>query len=85
MRPGTGTGTQIRNSRDLGPGPKIEKSGIADWDRDSDFRDEGFQASTLGNCSETKEFRDVVPGTEKFPGHGPGPVPTPVFRMESRF
>ena len=33
------------------------------WDRDSDLRDEGF--------------RDSVPGTESFSGHGPGPVQIP--------
>ena len=31
-------------------GLKIEKSGIGDWDRDSDLRDEGFRASTLRDC-----------------------------------
>ena len=30
-----------------------------------------------GTVPRTKEFRDSVPGTENFPGHGPGPVPTP--------
>ena len=38
--------------RDSGPEPglKIENSGIGDWDRDSDLRDEGFRDSILGDC-----------------------------------
>ena len=46
------TGTQNQKIRDLGTGPglKIEKSGIEDWDRDSDSRDEEFRDSTLGDC-----------------------------------
>ena len=27
----------------------------------------------------TLEFRDSVPGADNFPGHGPGPVPTPAL------
>ena len=69
QRSGTATGTQNQKIRDSGPGPglKIEKSGIGDWDRDSDLR------AVQG----TKEFWDSVPGTENFPGHGPCPEPTP--------
>ena len=40
---------QNQKIRDSGPGLKIEKSGIGDWDRDSDLRDEGFRDSTLGD------------------------------------
>ena len=42
----------------LDPGLKIEESGIGDWDRDSDLRDEGFRDSTLGDC----------PGDYRIPG-----------------
>ena len=35
LKSGTGTGTQIQNLRDLGPGLKFEKSGTQDWDRDA--------------------------------------------------
>ena len=38
---------------------------IRDWDQDSNSK---FEV--------TKKFRDLIPGTENFPGHGPGPVPT---------
>ena len=66
--PGTGTGT------------------------DKKFRDQYFKQSWLcpeiiltrdsgtqlwGTVPETKEFRDSVKGTENFPGHDSGPVPTP--------
>ena len=35
LKSGTGTGTQIQNLRDLGPGLKFEKSGTQDSDRDA--------------------------------------------------
>ena len=40
-------------------------------------RDSGTQLG--GTVPGTEEFRDSVPGTENFPGHGLGPVPTPVI------
>ena len=81
------SGTQIQNLRDLGLGPglKFEKSGTRDWDRDTSknpgsgtgtgTRDSGTQL--CGTVPGTKAFRDSVPGTENFLGHGPGPLPTP--------
>ena len=45
----TGTGTQNQKIRDSGPRLKIKKSEIGDWDRHSDFRDEGFRDSNLGD------------------------------------
>ena len=42
------TGTQNQKIRDSGPGLEIEKSGVGDWDRDSDLRDEEFRDSMLG-------------------------------------
>ena len=79
----------ISNQKIREPGPglglKIEKSGIGDWDRDSDLRDEGFRASTLKDrFAGTKKFRDSVPGTENFPRHGPGPVPTPAGQLRNK-
>ena len=85
LKSGTGTGTQIQNFRDLGsrPGLKIEKSGIGDWDRDSNLRDEGFRDSNFGDCPGSTEFRDSFPWTENFRGHSPGPVPTIVWDCDS--
>ena len=85
----TRTGTKIQNLRDLGPGLKIEKSGI--WDRGSKLKNPGSGTGTRtqicgtrdsgtqlwGTVPGTKEFRNPVRGTENFPGHAPGPVPTP--------
>ena len=55
----------------------MEKSGIGDWDRDSDLRDDGFRESTLGDCPGDLRIPRLGPGAENFPGHGPGLVPTP--------
>ena len=53
---------QGQKIRDWGLGLRIEKSGIRDWERESDLRDKGFRDSTLG----TKEFRDSVQGLKIF-------------------
>ena len=64
----SGTGTEIGThfkiwDRDKKfAGHKIEKSGIGDWDRESDLRDEGFRESTLEDFS----------GYLRIPGLGPG-------------
>ena len=81
----------------LGPGPgrKIRKSGIRD--RDSKLKNPGSGTGTgtqirgtrdsgtqlWGTVPGTKEIRDAVSGTENFPGHGPGPVPTLVYTFFS--
>ena len=65
---GTGTGTHFK---------------IWDWERDSNSK---FAGSGTGTGTQICGTRDsgtqlwgTVPGTENFPGHGPGPVPTPAY------
>ena len=62
---------------------------IRDWDWDSYSKFAGFKTGTqicgtqnsgtqlFGTVPKTYEIRYAVPGTENFPRHGPGPVPTP--------
>ena len=61
------------------PGLTIFSSGTKQNQKigDSDLRDEKFRNSTLGTFPGTRVFRDSVPGTEYFPGHGRGHMPTP--------
>ena len=68
VKSGTGPRTQIQYFRASGPEQKSKKSGIRDRDRDPDSWDAEFQDSTLPDC----------PEDQRNPGHGPGPMPTPV-------
>ena len=70
---GTGTGTGRQNQK------------IRDRDRDSKLKNPGSGTGTgtqiCGTRDSGTQLWGTVPGTkiqiENFPGHGPGPVPTP--------
>ena len=62
------------------------KSGI--WDRDSKLKNLGSGTGTgtqiCGTSDSGTQLCGTVPGTENFPGHGPGPVPTPEDNLISQ-
>ena len=47
-----------------------------------DFANENSGTQLWGTVPGTTEFRDSVSGTDNFPGHGPGPVPTPGLSLQ---
>ena len=64
----------------LKSGTKIRKSGTRD--RDSKLKNMGSGTGTriqiFGMRDSETQLWETVPGTQNFPGHGTGPVPTPV-------
>ena len=65
--------SKIRNKRDKRDSPDLrdsaENPGLGPGLK--------IEKSGTGDLDRDERFQNSVPGTENFPGHGPGPVPTP--------
>ena len=83
IKSGTETGTQIQNLRDSGPEPGLciflFETKIFYKSRLCPGSGTGTGAQIYGTQNSRTQLFGTVRGTKNFPGHGPGPVPTPAL------